>query len=73
MSEIDRLREGVKRIKDAERGEAPAQRTFAQLKDEATTPAGIDTLAIEGRRTGRSNGGIACDVSSGPCACGAWH
>ena len=19
------------------------------------------------------NGGIACDVTSGPCACGAWH
>ena len=19
------------------------------------------------------NGGIACDVMSGPCACGAWH
>lgn len=19
------------------------------------------------------NGGVACDVSSGPCSCGAWH
>lgn len=20
-----------------------------------------------------SNGGVGCDVRSGPCACGAWH
>ncbi len=20
-----------------------------------------------------TNGGVRCDVSSGPCACGAWH
>lgn len=20
-----------------------------------------------------TNGGVACDVTSGPCACGAWH
>jgi hypothetical protein len=20
-----------------------------------------------------SNGGVKCDVSSGPCSCGAWH
>ena len=20
-----------------------------------------------------SNGGVGCDVTSGPCACGAWH
>jgi len=21
----------------------------------------------------RTNGGVLCDTSSGPCACGAWH
>ena len=21
----------------------------------------------------RSNGGVRCDVTSGPCSCGAWH
>ena len=21
----------------------------------------------------RTNGGVRCDVTSGPCACGAWH
>jgi hypothetical protein len=67
MSELDRLREGIARIKAAERGEEPvAERDFLDL------PAG-DTLAIEGKRTGRSNGGIPCDVTNGPCSCGAWH
>ena len=65
MSELDRLRDGVKRIKDAERGEEPESRDFTELPR--------DLLAIEGKRTGRSNGGIPCDVTRGPCACGAWH
>ncbi|MFL5659834.1 MAG: hypothetical protein ACJ8BW_00615 [Ktedonobacteraceae bacterium] len=67
MGELDRLQEGVRRIKEAERGEEPVtQRDFLDL------PAG-DTLAIEGKRVGRSNGGVACDVTRGPCSCGAWH
>jgi hypothetical protein len=65
MSELDRLDEGVRRIKAAERGEPPAPRDFSELPR--------DLLAIEGKRTGRVNGGIPCDVTSGPCACGAWH
>lgn len=73
MSELDRLREGVKRIKQAEQGEPPQERDYPDLVGEATTSQGIDTLAMEGKRTGRVNGGIPCDVSSGPCACGAWH
>lgn len=73
MSETDRLREGVARIKAMEAGEPPAQRDYGQLLDSATTPEGVDLLAIEGKRTGRVNGGIPCDVVSGPCACGAWH
>lgn len=28
---------------------------------------------VEGHRDFGSNGGIHCDVSSGPCSCGAWH
>jgi hypothetical protein len=67
MGELGRLREGVRRIKDAERGEQPVeQRDFLDL------PVG-DVLAIEGKRVGRSNGGVPCDVTSGPCSCGAWH
>ena len=66
MSELDRLNDGVARIKAAERGEPPAaSRDFLELPR--------DTLAIEGKRVGRTNGGVACDVTSGPCACGAWH
>lgn len=36
----------------------------------------IDTLLMDAHSAnaplGR-NGGVACDVTSGPCACGAWH
>lgn len=30
-------------------------------------------LAIIVIKAGISNGGVACDVADGPCACGAWH
>jgi hypothetical protein len=71
---LERLRDGIERLKSAERGEGIyRQRDYLDLVDDATGPGGIDTLAIEGKRTGRSNGGIPCDVTSGPCACGAWH
>ena len=74
MSELDRLREGIARIKRAEQGEPPAKaRSFKELMAEARSREGLDTLEIEGKRTGRSNGGIPCDVTSGPCSCGAWH
>jgi hypothetical protein len=70
---MDELRKGIERIRAAERGEPPADRDYTQLLDGATTPQGVDLLAIEGKRTGRTNGGIPCDVVSGPCSCGAWH
>jgi hypothetical protein len=40
-----------------------------------TTGGGIDTAVIEetSLRSNRSNGGVACDASRGPCSCGAWH
>jgi hypothetical protein len=27
----------------------------------------------ENESTGPRNGGVLCDATSGPCACGAWH
>ncbi len=45
------------------------------LASARTASGGIDTMVIEAASdwSGRTNGGIACDVSRGPCACGAWH
>ena len=28
---------------------------------------------VNWRNHARTNGGQVCDVSSGPCSCGAWH
>ena len=36
----------------------------------------IDTLVFEAHSQFAAigyNGGLACDVTSGPCSCGAWH
>ena len=48
---------------------------FSDVLAHATTPDGAIDLrkmeALEGRFG--SNGGVGCDVRSGPCSCGAWH
>jgi hypothetical protein len=49
---------------------------FVALAESATTGEGaVDLSLIEelGSRSTKTNGGIRCDTSSGPCACGAWH
>lgn len=33
----------------------------------------IDIVDAHESVLGRTNGGVRCDVTSGPCACGAWH
>ena len=41
-----------------------------------TTEDGIDTRLVEAHEKYCSvgtNGGRRCDVTSGPCSCGAWH
>lgn len=73
MSELDRLREGIKRIKDSERGEKTGGDFVDNVARSRTSSGGIDSLALDSHRTGRENGGIACDVTRGPCRCGAWH
>lgn len=44
--------------------------SFEDVMAHVTTPEGIDTRALESLE-GRFGG--KCDVTSGPCACGAWH
>jgi hypothetical protein len=49
---------------------------FVALAESATTGDGaVDLSVIEefGSRSTRTNGGIRCDTSKGPCSCGAWH
>lgn len=43
---------------------------FEDVMAHVTTPEGIDTRALENLE-GRFGG--KCDVTSGPCSCGAWH
>lgn len=71
----DDLNEGIRRIKESERGHPQkGERDFLDSVREATTEDGsIDLLELDSHRTGRVNGGIACDVTRGPCRCGAFH
>lgn len=48
---------------------------FVTLAASARMRAGGFDLAVldSAPSNGRSNGGIPCDVSRGPCRCGAWH
>jgi hypothetical protein len=49
---------------------------FNGLTDCCTINGTVDLSLIDAHSSaaplGR-NGGVACDVTSGPCACGAWH
>jgi hypothetical protein len=49
--------------------------SFQDVLDYATTKDGAVDLAKLERLEGRcgQNGGRGCDVTSGPCSCGAWH
>lgn len=61
-------------ISDIVEGPLPS---FSTLVERAMTEDGaIDLSKIDNSsstKIGPVNGGIRCDVSSGPCACGAWH
>jgi hypothetical protein len=56
-------------------GQIPVGSSFEDVIAHATTEGGaIDLRRIE-ELEGRcgTNGGRGCDVTSGPCSCGAWH
>lgn len=47
---------------------------FLSLSRSAMREGGVDLLVInDAVSNSQSNGGISCDVSIGPCSCGAWH
>jgi len=33
----------------------------------------LSLVDVHGEISERSNGGVRCDVFTGPCSCGAWH
>lgn len=49
---------------------------FSELQACCTIGGAVDVGLVDAHQeyapVGR-NGGRACDVTSGPCACGAWH
>jgi hypothetical protein len=51
------------------------QHDFAALTLCSTVDGALDTTLVDAHSgiTGRSNGGVQCDVNRGPCSCGAWH
>ena len=51
------------------------KRTYEELISECTNDDGaIDALKMELLEGScGTNGGRGCDVTSGPCSCGAWH
>ena len=50
------------------------ERSFEDLVALATTEDGaIDLSVFANAPAVGYNGGVKCDVTSGPCSCGAWH
>lgn len=48
-------------------------RTFNELMQSAMKDGAIDLSIIDNAPAVGYNGGRKCDVTSGPCSCGAWH
>ncbi len=67
MSNIIKFREkGKKKVE--------GQRSFEELYAMAIDKDGIvDPMLIENVKPVGYNHGTWCDVTSGPCRCGAWH
>lgn len=64
------------RIEDIKTNPERHHHDWLQMQTCCMTEDGIDLSIMQAHETyaavGR-NGGRACDVISGPCACGAWH
>lgn len=61
------------RFKNKE-GKVQKHVTVDDLIANATTEDGaIDLAAIDNAPAVGYNGGVKCDVTKGPCSCGAWH
>ncbi len=64
------------RLQDIKNNPENHKHDFDGLQRCCIIDGALDTMLIEAHSeyvSMGSNGGVACDVSSGPCACGAWH
>jgi len=64
------------RVKDIKEHPENHRHDFAGLQRCCMFNGAIDTLLLEAHEEYASlgmNGGVRCDVASGPCSCGAWH
>jgi hypothetical protein len=83
ITDRDEILERVRNWAEVLRGEGEAtsepasdgqRRDFLTLSASVTTPEGaVDLAKLDAAPSVGSNGGVSCDVTSGPCSCGAWH
>lgn len=70
---MSRTREDV--LKDIQEHPERHRHSFIELDACCTIDKVVDMALFEAHTAavGQTNGGVACDTVSGPCACGAWH
>lgn len=64
------------KLKDIKEHPARHRHTFEELQRCCIHGGALDTQLMDAHETQAStgtNGGRRCDVTSGPCSCGAWH
>lgn len=64
------------RLHDVENRPDKHHHNFRGLTDCCSIKGIMDLELVDAHSTYASlgiNGGVRCDVTSGPCACGAWH
>jgi hypothetical protein len=64
------------KLKDVKENPAQHRHTFDELQRCCFHGGALDTRLMAAHETYAavgSNGGRTCDVTSGPCSCGAWH
>lgn len=64
------------RIRDIRDNPRKHQHTFEGLQQCCMFGGALDTSLVQAHEeycSLGSNAGVRCDVTSGPCSCGAWH
>ena len=64
------------KIKDIEEHPEAHKHTYGDLHSCCTIAGAVDLSIMEAHRKHvdlGTNGGVRCDVTEGPCACGGWH
>jgi hypothetical protein len=74
MSKIIGIEEGKRIRQERKRRESKKERTFNEVVAHAMDEHGVlDLSALDNLPPVGYNGGVKCDVTEGPCSCGAWH